>query len=319
VKGRGHGHAWIAGVLGVGVGLTLLVVMPRLKAIAGVALLFGLFHLLGLGVLLGSLYALSPARARALLARRRRPVADGVLDYGWSFTAMNGHWLIAAALGALALGLQIAWPWLWPCWLALALLAGNTFIGGLLLRSSKHPAWATLPLVDLLRSDRDLVLDGGCGAGRTTIALSRVLRGGRVVAVDRFDADYIVDGGRALLERNLRVAGIADRVSVERADLTALPFADGHFDAAVSAHAIDHLGKDQLRGLAEVARVLRPGGRFLLAVWVSGWGMLAVANLFCLLLTSRAGWRDLAARAGLRVVDQGTCNHAFFLLLEKPG
>lgn len=98
-------------------------------------------------------------------------------------------------------------------------------------RSSDH---VVLPMVDLVQSDEDVVLDAGCGAGRTIVALNRVLRNGRIVAVDRFDADYIDDGGRELIERNLRVAGLVERVTIETADLSALAFADETFDGAVS-------------------------------------------------------------------------------------
>jgi SAM-dependent methyltransferase len=175
-----------------------------------------------------------------------------------------------------------------------------------------------LPMVDLVRGDHDLILDAGCGAGRTSIALGRGLKAGRIVAVDRFDAGYIDDGGRALLERNLRLAGLADRVSVEVADLVALPFPNGAFDGAVSAHVYDHLGDAKARGLGEIIRVLKPGGRFLMAVWVPGWTMFAVANLFSFFLTSKRAWRDMAGQAGFTIVDEGAFNHAWFILLEKP-
>ena len=45
-----------------------------------------------------------------------------------------------------------------------------------------------------------------------------------------------------MLEQNLLLADIAERVEIKRGDLTAHPFDDATFDAVVSAHAIDHLG-----------------------------------------------------------------------------
>jgi hypothetical protein len=44
-----------------------------------------------------------------------------------------------------------------------------------------------------------------------------------------------------------------------RADAAALPFADGAFDAVVAMHMLYHL-PDPAKGIAEMARVLKPGG-----------------------------------------------------------
>ncbi len=128
-----------------------------------------------------------------------------------------------------------------------------------------------------------------------------------MVAVDRFDAGYIDDGGRLLLDHNLRVAGLADRVRIEKADLTALPFNDNLFDSAVSTNVFDHLVQHKEQGLIEVFRVLKPG-----------WPMFAVGNLLSFFLTSREGWQSMARRAGFNVIDKGVFNFAWFVLLEKP-
>jgi SAM-dependent methyltransferase len=313
-----HSHTWIVGVVGLGLGLTMLVAFPRLKVVGGIVLLVALFHLVGFAVLLASVYAVAPRRFEALLARFKRPRPADALDFGWSWGAMNGHWIAAGALTALAFGLQLEWPALWPAWLAIVLLAGSFVSGGFLMRSSKDPGLASLPLVDLVRSDHDLVLDAGCGAGRTSVALARVLRQGRIVALDRFDAAYIQGGGRDLLEHNLRVAGLGDRVQIEQGDVTKMSFADATFDAAVSAHMIDHLGPHKAAALQEVYRVLKPGARFLMVVWVPGWTMFTVANVVCLTLTRPAAWRTMARAAGFTLADEGTMNGLWFAVLEKP-
>jgi SAM-dependent methyltransferase len=314
-----HRHGWVVGILGLAAGISLMVFFPKLKAVAGVLVLVALFHLVGIAVVLGSLYSFAPGRFGRLMERLRgRAPDDKGYDFGWSWGAMNGHWLTAVALLTAAFGLQFQWPALWPAWFAVALLGVICFIGGLLLRTSKRTDFASLPLVDLLRSEEDLVLDAGCGGGRTTLALSKVLKRGSVVALDRFDAYYIDGGGRALLERNLRIAGLTGRVQIEQGDLTAIPFPDGHFDSAVSAHVIDHLKQHKKAGLAEIFRVLKPGGRFLMVVWVPGLATFALANVFCLGLTSTAGWRTLAADVGFSIADEGTFNGMWFAVLERP-
>ncbi|MFC7068816.1 class I SAM-dependent methyltransferase [Halobaculum lipolyticum] len=98
------------------------------------------------------------------------------------------------------------------------------------------------------------VLDLGCGAGRTTGPL--VGRGYDVVAVD-------------LSESMVRRAGAASTdASFATADAASLPFADDAFDAVLfSYNGIDELRPAGARraALAEVARVLVPGGTFAFA------------------------------------------------------
>jgi SAM-dependent methyltransferase len=314
-----HSHGWLVGVFGLAAGIALMVVLPKLKAVAGVVMVVALLHLVGAALVIGSLYSFAPERLNRLLARfRRRAPDDKAYDFGWSAGAMYGPWLAAAAFATVALGLQLELPTLWPAWFGVALLGVNCFVGGVLLRSSKRTDIALLPLVDFLSTEHDLVLDAGCGGGRTTLAISKVLKNGRVVALDRFDAGYISGGGRTLIERNLRIAGLTERVQIEQGDLTAMSFPDAHFDAVVSTHVIDHLKENKKKGLAEILRVLKPGGRLLMVVWVPGWVTFSLANVFCLLLTTKAGWRKFATEVGFHIQDEGTFNGTWFAVLERP-
>ncbi len=60
-----------------------------------------------------------------------------------------------------------------------------------------------------------------------------------MVAVDRFDAGYIDDGGREFFHRNLRIAGLSERVEIKTADLTM--FAEGRacLDLVQQLHAVE--------------------------------------------------------------------------------
>lgn len=310
-----HGHASIVGVVGVAVGLILLVYVPSLTAISRSILLFAGFHLVGAAVLFASLYAVT--LRRFVRRRLKRRTADDRYDFGWGPEWMNGLAFGALVAVSAAVAIQVAAPAWWPLAFLALLFGAACFVGNAIMRSFRSADHIVLPMVDLVRSDEDVVLDAGCGAGRTTVALSRVLRNGRVVAVDRFDADYIDDGGRELIERNLRVAGLTARVTIETADLSALPFDDESFDGAVSTNVYDHLGRQKARALREVFRVLKPGGRFLMAVWVPGWPLFAVANVLSFFLTSKREWRAMARHAGFEVVDEGAFNYAWFVLLKK--
>ena len=316
-KGRGHGHASLMGLFGLAAGLAFLVYAPSLKVVSNSLFLFAGFHIVGAVVLLASAYSLG---LRKLLARvsARRSGGARQFNFGWGPEWMNGLAILALAFAWAAIAVEVAVPPWWPLAFVLLLLGASAFAGNLVMSSFRSADHVVLPMVELVRGDDDLILDAGCGAGRTTIALRRGLRNGRVVAVDRFDADYIDGGGRELIARNLAAAGLSDRVTVETGDLTNLPFNDATFDGAVSTNVFDHLGADKPLALRETFRVLKPGARFLMAVWVPGWPAFAVGNILSFFITSRAEWRRMASEAGVVVADEGVFNYAWFALLQKP-
>ncbi len=325
--GHAHSHMWMIGMLGLISGLLLMIYVPSLKPVSDVIFLFAGFHLVGAVVSIASIYVMTGGKPLRHILRRPVETASAVpeksaapekFDFGWT-----PSWTIGPLIGSVisistAVAIQVAAPHFWSLAMLLTLLAACFFAGHLAAESTARPGNAALPAVDLLSSEHDVVLDGGCGAGRTTVALSRMLKHGRIVAMDRFDSDYIEGGGRRLLEQNIKLASIADRVEIKQGDLTQLPFPDASFDAAVSAHAIDHLGEAKEKGLAEMRRVVKPGGRFLLVVWVPGWNMFAIANVLSFFLTSKAGWRQMAARAGFEIQDEGDFNGVWYLLLRSP-
>jgi demethylmenaquinone methyltransferase/2-methoxy-6-polyprenyl-1,4-benzoquinol methylase len=93
------------------------------------------------------------------------------------------------------------------------------------------------------------ILDVGCGTGDLSLEFSAL---GSVVGCDFSYAMLRV--GRQKLARARR-----NRVALAAADALALPFADGAFDAVVSAFVLRNLANRQT-GLQEMERVLRPGG-----------------------------------------------------------
>jgi SAM-dependent methyltransferase len=110
------------------------------------------------------------------------------------------------------------------------------------------------------------LLDLGCGRGAVLIAAARRLPQGRAVGADRWTSDQSGNRPEVTLA-NAAAAGVADRVEVHTADMTALPFADGSFDVVTSALAIHNIRNPRGRYLAldEAMRVLRPGGQLLVA------------------------------------------------------
>jgi demethylmenaquinone methyltransferase/2-methoxy-6-polyprenyl-1,4-benzoquinol methylase len=110
---------------------------------------------------------------------------------------------------------------------------------------------AAAAAADLAAGDR--ALDCCTGTGDLALALAdRVTPAGEVVGVD-FSEPML-----ALARRKAAARG--REVSFRVADALALPFPGGSFDAATVAFGIRNVD-DLDRGLAEMARVVRPGGR----------------------------------------------------------
>jgi len=98
-----------------------------------------------------------------------------------------------------------------------------------------------------------VVGDLGCGTGQTAAALAPFVS--KVIAVDR--SGEMLQGAR----RRLRDTA---NVDVRRGELEALPIGDDELDAATLILVLNHVS-DPASALAEAARVLRPGGRLLIA------------------------------------------------------
>jgi SAM-dependent methyltransferase len=139
---------------------------------------------------------------------------------------------------------------------------------------------------------RARVLDAGCGEG---------------ILVEEFHDRLAIEG----IDSHYQ----SDRV--RRGSVTALPYPDGSFDHALCLDVLEHLSfEDQDRALAELFRVIRPGGGLLVTVpnlahlqsrvhFALGGRLIRTASP-----TKHPGDRpigeylDLARRAGFRLIDR---------------
>jgi SAM-dependent methyltransferase len=107
------------------------------------------------------------------------------------------------------------------------------------------------------------VLDIGCGAGGIDIALVRDHAAGYVVGIDV--EDPVLARGRDLVA----AAGFGGRIGMMKVAPGPLPFAHATFDLVFSKDSIIHI-PDKHALMAEVFRVLKPGGWFLASDWLIG-------------------------------------------------
>ena len=153
-------------------------------------------------------------------------------------------------------------------WLLLAVLFILAILGLSLhdtLRG-KFVVWAQLLDGLNLRGD-ERILDMGCGRGAVLLMAAQYLTTGRAVGVDLWRRGDQSGNSSEAARRNAVAEGVADRVELRTADMTALPFEDDSFDVVVSSFAIHNISGRVGRNKAidEAVRVLRPGGRLMIA------------------------------------------------------
>jgi len=119
----------------------------------------------------------------------------------------------------------------------------------------------TTALATATASSPHCVLDVGCGTGYLLRALARNYpRAEELAGIDA--APSMIDTARRLTDdqRLTFAVGVAEH----------LPYPDASIDLVVSSTSFDHWS-DQLAGLTECARVLRPGGHLVLVDQFSRW------------------------------------------------
>ncbi|HEX3947317.1 MAG TPA: class I SAM-dependent methyltransferase [Acidimicrobiales bacterium] len=109
----------------------------------------------------------------------------------------------------------------------------------------------------------DRLLDLGCGFGRHAFEAAR--RGAAVVALDAGDDEVagVRDTFGAMLDAGELPPGAP--AGAVQGDALHLPFADGTFDRVIASEVLEHIPDDRA-AMAELARVLRPGGTMAVTV-----------------------------------------------------
>jgi demethylmenaquinone methyltransferase/2-methoxy-6-polyprenyl-1,4-benzoquinol methylase len=120
--------------------------------------------------------------------------------------------------------------------------------------------WRRLAAQECLKASSERVLDICCGTGELSLTIARV-GGGNVEVVG-------IDFSQPMLEvaeKKAEKRGLNRSLSFVGGDIAAIPFSDGHFDCVGVSFAFRNLtykNPSADRYTAEILRVLKPGGRF---------------------------------------------------------
>jgi ubiquinone/menaquinone biosynthesis C-methylase UbiE len=134
-------------------------------------------------------------------------------------------------------------------------------------------------------------LDVGCGTGWAALMMA--------AAGIRVDA---IDASKAMIERVRNRADqcrLGDKVQAAVMDGQALTFADASFDAAISVFGVI-LFPDAVRGLAELRRVVRPGGKIVVVTWTDPQNFELAAELRAAIVTVKPDQLPAGLPAQLR-------------------
>ena len=130
---------------------------------------------------------------------------------------------------------------------------------------TKPRVWrATLDGLGLAGTEH--TLDLGCGRGLVLIETAKRVPDGHAEGVDIWRNRDQSGNRRITTELNARAEGVADRITIRDADMTRLPIADHQVDLVTASFSLRSLAvaDERAAALAEVARVLKPGGRFVI-------------------------------------------------------
>ncbi len=173
---------------------------------------------------------------------------------------MIGLWLVALLLGAMALIALLYWlfivaegAYLGPKVVAWTYdLAAGRYDAVKGFRPEDERRYVAGPVLHGLQGvAHPVVLDVATGTGRLPLALLQVGFGGHIVGLDL---------SRGMLRQaQAKLRPWKEQVCLVRQDAARLPFADGSFDAVTCLESLEFLPRPS-EALAEMVRVLRPGG-----------------------------------------------------------
>ena len=133
------------------------------------------------------------------------------------------------------------------------------FIGKVMLKimNSSHKQMTEWGLSKIAIADNSVVLDIGCGGGKTLKLLDNLAKNGKIYGID-----YSEESVKLSIEEN-KTPISNGKMIVKQANVSSIPFSDNFFDI-ITAFQTHYFWPDLKNDFKEINRVLKPNGQFLL-------------------------------------------------------
>ena len=152
-----------------------------------------------------------------------------------------------------------------------------------------------------------MVLDIGCGTGRTAIKIAKSLpKGGHLNGIDIYNVNAISGNSLATVNRNAELEGVSDKSTFQYGSATEIPFEDNKFNIVNLSSVLHevHDYEDKERAMKEIRRVLKPKGFLLIGEWNRySWQLILYSGILCIVFQRRKYWDDLIRKQGFTILN----------------
>ncbi|KYK30470.1 MAG: hypothetical protein AYK22_03865 [Thermoplasmatales archaeon SG8-52-3] len=151
------------------------------------------------------------------------------------------------------------------------------------------------------------ILDVGCGLGRSTIGIAKLVKTGKVIGVDIWDKLEVTGNSEERAYKNAQLENVRKNVEFQYGDVFDLKFKNKSFDVVICSGLITSFHKDseKIKAMTEIFRVLKTNGIFLMREPVKKLKTLLILtpDIFLINLPTKNKWNRLLEKSGFIIID----------------